>query len=194
LNSTIDITLFKVALVKKLTFATAINRDYLALRDLLLFAQSLGPDMAIDALKCAVAAWSNRRGAEDVLGACRAYFTILSPLNNSPSEDLVALGLTSIANTLDQLPEVCNWVLESLQGEFRVLDCPFSSPRAECAAIRLSGYATLSHVLVSGRENKDLLRDKVLSWVRLIRRAINHKNVSSFRVLLETDILNDIGP
>jgi hypothetical protein len=188
LNATIDITLLKVALIRKLTYATAINRDYLTLRDLLVFAQSLGPDMAIDALKCAVAAWSSRRGAEDIIGVCKAYTTILSPLRK-PSEDLVALGFTSISDTLDQRPQGCDSVLERLQGELRVLDRPYHTPRTESAAIQLSGYVTLSHRLVMHEGNMDSMRDKVLSWGRLIRRAINQENVSFFGAPLRIHIL-----
>jgi hypothetical protein len=188
LNATIDTTLLKVALIKRLTYASAVRRDYLTLRNILVFAQGLGHDIVLDALKYAVAAWSNRKGAEDIVGVCKAYTTILSPLRK-PSEDLVALGFTSIADTLDQRPRGCDWVLERLQGELRVLDRPYHSPRAECAAIQLAGYVTLSHRLVVHEGNMDLMRDKVLSFGRLIRRAINPENVSSFGVPLEIHIL-----
>jgi hypothetical protein len=116
-----NISLLNVAILKRVTYATAIRRDHLALQNTLLFAQSLGHDVVLEALKCAVAAWSSRKEAEDILGLCRGFIRLLS---NSPSQDLVALGLTSIAETLNRRPQGSNWIIESLQSEFAILDPP----------------------------------------------------------------------
>jgi hypothetical protein len=67
-----------LALLLSVQYATVIKRDYLILQNTLHFAQSLGHDVILDVLKCAVAAWSTRREAEDVLfvedvGSARGY-------------------------------------------------------------------------------------------------------------------------
>jgi hypothetical protein len=176
--------LLEVKLIQHVIFGTSIQTDYVTVQDVLEYAISLGHDVAKEALECFYEAWNNKRSEDDILNISRTYIALLSP---SISEDLVCLILTGIVTILDERPTGCDCIVEKLHPDLTTLqiDTLCNTPKTESAAIELSGYIILTHVLVAIQEDREMERDKILSWGRLIRSAMQPDNVSSFRISLE---------